>query len=289
MRRWRIIATALVLATLAGCSALRLAYTQADTAAYWWLNGYFEFDQPQGRRTREVIDEWFAWHQRTQLPDYAALLDRTAGQMPQDTTAEATCRLWDELLKRVDVALDHGLPGAGGVATMLGPDQLAAVEAKQAEVNREFRKDYLQDSPEARREAMLERQIERAERLYGRLDEPQRARIADAVAASPFDPERALAERIRRQAEINEALLRIQRDKLTPAQATAALRTIAQHVRVSPDADYRRYAQALTRFNCERTALLHNATTPAQRAHAVERLRGWEADLRQLAASAQQS
>lgn len=282
MRRWRIIATALVLATLAGCSALRLAYTQADTAAYWWLHGYFEFDQAQGRRTRGVIDEWFAWHRRTQLPDYAALLSRTAGQMPQDTTADAACQLWDEILKRVDLALDHGLPGAGEVATMLGPDQLAAVEAKQAEVNKEFRDDFLQPSMKDRREAALERQIERAERLYGRLDEPQRARLAEVVAASPFDPERALAERMRRQTEINDTLLRIQRDKLTPAQATAALRTIAQHTRQSPDADYRRYAQRLTRFNCESTASLHNVTTPAQRSKAVERLRGWEAELRQL-------
>jgi hypothetical protein len=52
----------------------------------------------------------------------------------------------------------------------------------------------------------------------------------------------------------------------------------------SPRADYRRYAQALSQFNCQLSADLHNATSPAQRQVLVQKLKGWEADLRALAA-----
>ena len=36
--------------------------------------------------------------------------------------------------------------------------------------------------------------------------------------------------------------------------------------------------------NCRFVATLHNGTTPAQRQHAADKLRSWEADLRLLAA-----
>ena len=77
MRSLRIIAALLCAAwLLAGCSTLRLAYSQADHLTYWWLDGHVDFDGEQTRLTRDGIAQWFAWHRASQLPDYAALLER---------------------------------------------------------------------------------------------------------------------------------------------------------------------------------------------------------------------
>ena len=48
--------------------------------------------------------------------------------------------------------------------------------------------------------------------------------------------------------------------------------------------DYRRYAQRQTDYNCGAVAALHNSTTAAQRQALAARLKGWEDDLRALAA-----
>jgi len=47
---------------------------------------------------------------------------------------------------------------------------------------------------------------------------------------------------------------------------------------------YRSYQQRLTDYNCSFIAQLHNSTTPAQRQVARNKLKGWEEDLRTLAA-----
>jgi hypothetical protein len=73
------------------------------------------------------------------------------------------------------------------------------------------------------------------------------------------------------------------------ADATAvqvALRGFAANTARSPRADYRVYREQLEQANCALAARVHNALRPAQRQHAVDKLKGWEADLRALAAAA---
>ena len=66
----------------------------------------------------------------------------------------------------------------------------------------------------------------------------------------------------------------------------AALRALLARTERSPDPDYRAYQIRLTQYNCGLAAQIHNATTAAQRQKARERLKGWEEDLRALAAPA---
>ena len=54
----------------------------------------------------------------------------------------------------------------------------------------------------------------------------------------------------------------------------------------SPREAYRRYSERLTDYVCTAAAAIHNATTPAQRQAGAARLKGWEGDLRALAAQA---
>ncbi len=284
MRRWTIIAAGLLMLALAGCSVLRLAYSQADELSFWWLDGYVDFDDSQSPRVRDAIGRWFAWHRRTQLPDYAALLDRAATEVLQDTTPATACRWFADLRQRADAAVDQALPEAAAIAAGFSTDQLLHIERQQARNSAEFREDFLQPDPTERLARSVERATERAEQLYGRLGDRQRQRIAEGVRSSPFDAERWLAERQRRHRDLLNELRRLQGTDTNGGASTAGLRGYWQRVQRSPDDGYRRYQERLEAYNCDLSAQLHNLTTPAQRQEAQRRLRGWQSDLRRLAA-----
>jgi hypothetical protein len=288
--RWRppIIAALLVaLAALSGCGmALKLGYDQGSPIAFRWLDGYVDFDDAQSLRVRGALDEWFAWHRRTQLPAYADLLLRGEAEVLVNTTPERVCAWADEIRRRVDLAFEHARPALLDLLPTLTAKQIANVEKKYAERNETFRDDFLQRDPATRREASVEREVERAEKLYGALDDAQRGRLAQGVADSPFDAELAYAERLRRQQDALAMLRRVVRPGATRADADAEMRAYVQRLDRSPDEGFRRYAAKLSDYNCALAASLHNRTSAAQRSIAVKRLQAYERDLRDLAAAA---
>jgi hypothetical protein len=287
LRRWwtaLIIGVAAVL--LAGCSSLRLAYGGGPQLAWWWLDGYFDFTVEQSDAARGAIDGWFDWHRRTQLVPTAVFLESVASEMSEPTTPQAVCRVQERAAALVDVAVQQAILAAAPVSARLGPPQLRHLELRHEKVNAELRDEYLKPSPEQRRRATVERLVDRTENLYGRLDEAQRRLIAEGIETSPFEPERWLAERERRQRETLGTLRRLQAERADADQRIAALRALASHFGQSPDPAYRSYRDRLATYNCAFGARIHNATTPAQRQAARERLRGWASDLRAIAASA---
>ena len=110
------------------------------------------------------------------------------------------------------------------------------------------------------------------------------AMIAAAVAASPFDPQLWLTERKARQRDNVTTLRRLAAERADTDQRVAALRTLAERIERSPDPAYRAYQQRLLEFNCALAAQLHNSTNVAQRQKARGKFKGWEEDLRALAA-----
>jgi len=285
--RLRIIVVLAVLsAVLAGCSAVRLGYNQAPELLYWWLDGYADFDDAQSRRVREMLGQWFSWHRRTQLPDYAGLLVRAQADVLADTTPERTCRWWAVLRQRSEVAADQALPYAAELILTLSARQIQHIEGRYARTNEEFRKEYLASDMAQRQKNAVKRTLERAEFLYGTLDDAQRERVARLVAASPFDAEFWYAERLQRQREALQLLRRLSGEPAQRDAALAALRVQIERTVRSPRENYRRYQEKLEIYNCSFAASVHNATTPAQRQAAVARLKGWEADFRALAAAA---
>ncbi len=271
---------------MSGCSAVRLGYNHAPDLAYWWLDGYVDFKADQSERAHEAIDDWFQWHRRVELPVYAGMLARAREQVAAPVTPEQACRWFDEARLRLDVALERALPGVAEVARRLSPQQLAHLEHKYAEINEGLVDDYLQPRAEARARAQLKRALEPIEMLYGRMSSSQRERIAVLAAATPFDPERWIAERHRRQQDTLRTLARLGAEQASVAQAVDALRALSQRSRVSPVDEYRTYQQRLIQFNCAFAAEVHNLTTPKQRRAAAEQLKDWEDDARALAAQA---
>ena len=290
----RIIRLALLaLAGLAfsGCSMVRLAYDQAPNLVYYWIDGYVDVNGEQTPPLRDAIDRWFAWHRRTQLPDYADLLARVQREVTESTTPAAVCAWQAEGERRLDTALEAAAPAAAELILTLTPEQLQHIERRMAKAQVEMRADFLQTDPAVRQAKSLERTVDRFEMLYGRLDAPQRQRLAALLAASTFDAERWLDERRARQREMLQAMASasaaarsdVNRGEAAQ-QAKVAAHLIVDRTGRSPRADYRAYQQRLTQDNCALIASMHNTMTPAQRQNARAKLKGWEDDLRTLIA-----
>ena len=280
--RW-IIGAALAALLLAGCgSVLRLGYGQGPSLAYWWLDGYVDLDGDQSTRLRDELDRWFEWHRRAELPLYADLLARAQREVMQPVGAAGMCAWRDEAQRRLDVALDRAMPMLAALAVTLKPEQLRHLEARLAKNGAEIRSEYAQADRAERARASFKRTLERYENLYGRLDETQRRRLGELLAVSPFDADRWLAERERRNAEMLRALAAVAASR-DAVQAQAAVRLLINRAQRSTRPEYRAYAERLTLENCELAATMHNLMTTAQRQYARNKLKGWEDDLRLLA------
>ena len=286
MKLGRIIARSLLLAlvatVLAACSATRLAYNQAPNLVYWWIDGHVDFSDPQSAQMRQDIDGFLVWHRTTELPVYAARLARWQTLVKQDSSAEQACAEFDAVRAAALRLAERSVEPMARLALQLTPAQLEHLQRHQAKGNETFEKDFLRGSPAQRMEKRLERAVDRYETLYGPLTGAQLDLIQTGLRQSPFDPQRTQAERLRRQADLQKTLRQMQ--AAAPAAATDAVRAHVQRVLQSPSADHAAYSASQVRHGCAQFATLHNSTSPAQRAHAVGVLKGYEDDLRALTA-----
>ncbi|MBL8352433.1 MAG: hypothetical protein JNL87_19215 [Burkholderiaceae bacterium] len=282
--RWRARIILSLLPLLASCSALRLTYDQGPLLAYWWLDSYADFSPEQAPRMKRALADWFDWHRATQLGDYAQALSTMQAMAVNPVTAAQACNLAEGWQRRAELAFDRAVPALAETARSLTIEQISHIERRQRVKQEDLVAEYLQPDPAERQKAALERTIDRAESIYGRLDESQRRLLAGALLISPFDARLWLAERRQRQADLVQSLRRWHAERSDADTVQSGLRRLAADTTRSPRPEYAAYAARLAQANCALAAQLHNSTTAAQRQRAVDRLQAWEADLRALAA-----
>ncbi len=270
---------------LTACSAVKLGYNQAPDLAYWWLDGYFDFNEQQTPKARDELTKLFAWHRANELPKTAELLVQAGQLMTGDVSAGQACKIYDQGRGLIDNITNQALPALADLAPTITPDQIDHLKRKYAKNAEEFSRDYISGSPASREAKRLKQSINRSESLYGTLEEAQITVIKQALATSSFDAAYSLKERQRRQQELIGILTNLAATKASAATSQQTIRAYIQRAWESPDPAYRAYVQRLTTQACQSFATVHASTTPAQRANAVKVLKGYEQDLRTLAAS----
>jgi hypothetical protein len=118
--------------------------------------------------------------------------------------------------------------------------------------------------------------------LYGRLDEAQRALVADSVRTSPYDAERVDGERKLRQQEALAFFRRLRESNPRRDDALGQVRAYLRVIDHSPRETYRVYAERVTAHNCALASALQNGASAEQRRNAARKLGGWRDDLRAL-------
>lgn len=285
----RIIGVLLLAAALGACSAVKLAYNNLPELSYWWLDGYFDFDDAQAPKVRDELAQLLAWHRQNELPRIIGLLQEAQGLASADVTPAQACQLADRVRERLLAVTERAEAASAELVLSLSEAQLQQLERKYAKNNAEYRKDWLDRSPAQVHEKRYDQFLERQEDFYGRLTTEQRALLRQQVAQSVFSPRLAFEERRQRQ---QEALVLLRgflgangAPRTSPAEARAALHAYILRIADPPPGPWRDHQQALLQEGCRNLAALHNTTSATQREQAVRRLQAYQGDLRQLAAA----
>lgn len=274
-----------LMAVLAGCSSLRLAYNHGDTLLYWWLDAYVDLNSDQKVWVKKDIDELFHWHRKTQLHDYVQILQTGQRQLAGNPTVSDLDADYDEIKRRTQLLLFKALPELADLARSLQPEQIAALEKKFAANNAEFRKKNMKGDKEAQQKFRYKKSMEQFELWFGNFSADQEAQIRRASDARPLDNDIWLDERMRRQKNILTLVQKVQREKLSKEATMALIHTLIkdsferlEHSERKPFFDA--YDEATMQF----VLTVIKIATPAQKAHAHKRMQGWIDDFKSLAA-----
>jgi hypothetical protein len=270
---------------LPGCSTVKLAYNNAQTMSYWWLDSYFDFDAAQSEKVRADLAALQAWHRARQLPAYVNTLEKLQRAAPANVTPEQVCDLLAELKSHAQVLIDQTEPTLAALAPTLTEEQLAHLARQLDKRSRKWHEEWLDGSPAERQARRLKKLAERADMLYGPLEEAQLKLLRTHVAASAFDAASSWRESQRRHQDTLQTLRQIKGGSLDALQVRAALHALLARAITSPDPAYRTYTEKLNQENCRTYAALHNSSTPAQRIKLLDTLKDYAADARALMAA----
>lgn len=275
MRSLRLLIV-LAIALLSGCSATRLAYTNADVFLRWQANRYFDFNGEQSEALDTRIAFFLAWHRAEALPQYARLADEAGRRLARGLAREDLIWGYDALRAQTRESLRAAATEMAGLLDRLEPGQIDRLERRFAEDNRKFARENLSGTVEERRKRRVKRNLERLEDWFGPLTDAQLERVKRYSERAPqgYDEMRD-RERKRLQSEL-VAILRAQ-------EARQRLADWAPHWERNREPAHAAATRELVAEFFDMLLDLDRTLSAAQRAQAVTRVGEYVSDFEHLA------
>jgi hypothetical protein len=270
------------LATLAGCSGGRLAYNNADTVLRWMADDYFALEGPQRDGFNARLAGFHAWHRSEELPRYSVLMASAGDKLADGLTAAELAWAWDSVMGRYRRMAAYAAPELAAVLATLTPAQFGRLEEKFAESRAEYTRKYLRGDETAQRERRYKRNLELLREWFGELTDEQEAQVKDASVRLPLVYALRLQNRQRRQSEF-VALLKAYR---SPAELEPRLQRWLTEWEEGASPEYRRLSELQRESYIQMLLELDRGLSPAQRMHAVTRLREYAEIFKALAGQA---
>ena len=271
---------------LTGCSAVRLGYNNLPDIASWWLDSYIDFSDTQGPQAKAALQKLQTWHRKEELPAIAELLVQAQTLAPQNITPEQACKIWESAQVRIESFIQESSRLAAPVVSQLSAKQLKHLEKEWASRNEDWKKQWLQGTPDSRIKKRVDLAAERFNSFYGDLNLEQRQVLKQQFLQSTWSPETGYQLRLKRQQEQLITLQAMSSEITKPAmplpQVEKTLQSlILQSVRPKDAGDLSKQLQ-LEQQACQNLAQLHNTMSPAQRLKAQRKLKDYETDVREL-------
>ena len=275
-RRFSLVVAAGV---LSACSVVGLLYQQAPRLASTWLNDQVQLSDSQRDWLNPALDDWLDWHRQNILPTWLATGRDWAQQAQRDWTSDEVCAALQGLRDQAKATLDHSLPMWTRLALSLSPAQQRRLAEQRRESLNEFHADFIAAPPQAVLDERLTRAVDNWERLYGDLSDAQIDWLRTRLQASPWSPAQSWQRRRLRDQALLDLIAQLQAQGLNQAQAQTRLQSWldAQWSPDDPDAQARQ--AAFWAHTCATVADFHRQSTPAQRQHLADTLRGYADDL----------
>ena len=274
---------ALVIATAAGCSGIKVAYNQADTIAGWMADDTFELTGEQKDVFREHFQRFHAWHRSTQLNEYAAMLAQLQQRLNAGLSEADAVLVVDSVKAHYRTIVVHGYADAARMLATLSDRQLDAARREFDKRNRKHAREWgVGKAPEEQQRLRARKNVERVEHWTGPLSAAQEARVVALSRALPLITDLRYQDRLRRQQEF---LALLESRKNVEAFAPRLRDWLADWDRTRSA----EYEAALTRFvaaSAKTYLEIYALLTPEQRAHVANRLQRYITAFRELAREA---
>jgi hypothetical protein len=269
-----------LLALLAGCSSLKLAYPRLDWFVLYYVRGHVTLTDHQSDRLETALATFQRWHCTTELGDYARWLREVNGDIQGGNTGfDVVARRYAELLAFWDRVLGQGSAELAVLLPLLSDEQVEEYFHNLARDNSRYRTESVELSLTARHARSRERMRAQLERWIGELMPAQEQALTSwSQAASPTAAENYLAGRLVWQ----QALRQVLAGRQQPARLHAELyRLLAQPQTLwTPD-----YAHERTRRQEQTLRLIETIAamlTPEQRRFFAQRALGMARDFDDL-------
>jgi hypothetical protein len=266
-----------VLAALAcGCSTVRFAYDNADTYLRWKVGSYLELQGDEADQLDDRIDEFHDWHRRNALPKYVTLIQQAGERFGDGLSHQDLVWGYDSLRQQARESLRKGAELIAPLADRLTPEQVAHIERRLAEENRQFYRDNLRVSERERRKKRQRVIVDRLEDWVGKLTQAQVQRVREYAERAPLADE--LRDRDRK---------RLQKEVLAILRAREARKRLADQLVNWERGREPAYVAALDAWREQFFTLLvdiDRSLTPEQRARVQRQLRRYADDFEALAA-----
>lgn len=273
-------------AIFTGCSAVRLGYNKLPEIASWWLDSYIDFTDSQGPQAKVALQKLQTWHRKEELPAIAELLVQAQTLAPQNITPEQACQVWEGAQVRIESLIQESSRLAAPVVSQLSAKQFKHLEKEWATRNEDWKKNWLQGTPDTRLKKRVDLAAERFNSFYGDLNSEQRQLLKQQFLQSAWTPEWGYQQRLKHQQDQLSSLQAMSSEINKPAmplpQVEKALQALMlQSVRPKDASDLSKQ-HLLEQQACQNLAQLHNIMSPAQRLKAQRKLKDYETDVREL-------
>ena len=273
------ILLAFLLATLTGCSMVRLSYSQADTLAAWMADDYFDIDSRQKDEFLSRFERLYEWHRYEQLPEYAVFLGAAKNRLQSGLRRDDIIWFMEGLKTRYRLIASRGAGDAAAILAPLTPAQLDALQRQWAKVNRKFIREYkLEETPQEQQRAQAKRMLSRIEDWAGSLSHDQEQKITALCDKLPLTDRLRHEDRLRRQREF----LRLLELRGNPGEFTPRLRHWLLNWEEGRSPEYERLYAPWLEKRVQFMIDVYGLLTPPQRAHVQHRLQGYIEDFRKL-------
>jgi hypothetical protein len=271
----RLLLFPILCVLLQGCSAIRLGYGNADSLARWWIDQYVDLSPDQDVLVRERLLRFHAWH--------VELLRQGRAFATGQPTARDSLALSEGIIRRGRTMANQAAPDIADFLASIGPAQIERMSARFAEKNAEFAKEAkLGENEAAQRTVRYKRQLERAEYWFGDFTDTQQAALRQLVEGHNPGIRFWYDERLRRQREWLDLVRKVQSERPPRERSIQLLRDYAAGFDLPVDPARLPQALALRRTSADLAVAIHALTTPAQRAHAQQKIDDLIRDLTEL-------
>ena len=271
----KVVLACLLAVAACGCSTLRFTYENADAYLRWKAGSYLDLQADDAEELDDRIDEFHAWHRKNALPKYTALAHEASQRFADGLSRQDLDWGYDSLRGQTRESLHKGAELIAPLLDRLTPEQVAQVERRLADENRQFYRDNLRGPERDRRRKRARVIVDRLEDWVGKLSQAQVQRVREYAERAPLADE--LRDRDRK---------RLQKEVIAIVRAREASKRLPERIAHWERGREPAYVAALDAWREQYFTLLMDidrSLTPEQRARAQSHMRRYAEDFEALA------